>query len=149
MDINCIIEALRSTTIAEGQSQASDYLKKVHFLTLIKFILAMPINLKVSSVIGFPQVLLHVIQNEKLDCSIRQAAVIYLKNAIYEHWNIDKDENSAEKWELSEQDKAPLKQQIIPAIIHAPEPIKFIYRFNPIPSKSAFTESIYAVQYKV
>lgn len=107
MDINNIIEALRSTTIAEEQNQASEYLNKV------------------SSVIGFPQILLRIIQDAQLDYSLRQAAVIFLKNIIYEHWNVDDKYNNDEKqWELSEQDKTPLKHQIMQAIINSPEPIK-------------------------
>ena len=80
-----------------------------------------------SSVIGFPQLLLRSIQDEQLECAGRQAAVIDLKNVIDEHWEVEKDlQKEGKQWEMSEQDKAPLRTQIIPAILHSPEPIKYL-----------------------
>ncbi|KAF7637161.1 Importin N-terminal domain-containing protein [Meloidogyne graminicola] len=105
MEINHIIEALKSTTIPDGQSGASEYLKTV------------------SSLICFPQVLLQIIRNESLDCAVRQAAVIYMKNLFYEHWFVEKDKTN-NQWEVSEQDKIFIRQHIIETIISAPEPIK-------------------------
>lgn len=105
MEINHIVEALRSTTTAEGQEQASDYLKKI------------------SSLIGFPQILLRIIEDEQQESAVRQAAVIYLKNIIHEYWEVDKEHNEG-KWELSEQDKITLRQQLILTTINSPEPIK-------------------------
>ncbi|KAL3110544.1 hypothetical protein niasHT_020015 [Heterodera trifolii] len=103
MDINHVSEALRSTTVADSQGQASDYLKEI------------------SPVIGFPQLLLRLLQDEQLDCAVRQAAVIYFKNIICSHWEVDDEKK---RWTLSEQDKVSVKQQIIPAIIRSPEPIR-------------------------
>uniref|UniRef100_A0A183BZY4 Importin N-terminal domain-containing protein n=1 Tax=Globodera pallida TaxID=36090 RepID=A0A183BZY4_GLOPA len=104
MDINHVIEALRSTTVAEGQGQALDYLKKI------------------SPMIGFPQLLLRLLHDEQLDGVVRQAAVICFKNIVCQHWEVVDDEQKG--WTLNEQDKVPVKQQIIPAIIHAAQPIR-------------------------
>uniref|UniRef100_A0A914H6Q5 Importin N-terminal domain-containing protein n=1 Tax=Globodera rostochiensis TaxID=31243 RepID=A0A914H6Q5_GLORO len=85
MDINHVIEALRSTTVADGQGQASDYLKKI------------------SPVIGFPQLLLRLLHDEQLDGAVRQAAVICFKNIVCQHWEVVDDEEK--RWTLNEQDK--------------------------------------------
>jgi hypothetical protein len=61
-----------------------------------------------------------------LDCAVRQAAVIYLKNLLYEHWLVEK-EKSGGQWEFSEQDKVFFRQHIIETLINAPEPIRLIF----------------------
>jgi hypothetical protein len=82
-------------------------------------------QIKVSSLIGFPQILLRIIEDEQQESAVRQAAVIYLKNIIHEYWEVDKEHNEG-KWELSEQDKITLRQQLILTTINSPEPIKYI-----------------------
>ena len=122
MELNHIIEALKSTTIPEGQSGASEYLKTV--LNFLVFLLIL-FYFYVASLIGFPQALLQIIKDEHLDRAVRQAAVIYMKNILYEHWSVDKDKVGSQ-WEFSEQDKLFIKQHIIETIIIAPEPIKYL-----------------------
>uniref|UniRef100_A0A914MIF9 Importin N-terminal domain-containing protein n=1 Tax=Meloidogyne incognita TaxID=6306 RepID=A0A914MIF9_MELIC len=119
MELNHIIEALKSTTIPEGQSGASEYLKTV--LNFLVFLLIL-FYFYVASLIGFPQALLQIIKDEHLDRAVRQAAVIYMKNILYEHWSVEKDK-AGSQWEFSEQDKLFIKQHIIQTIIIAPEPI--------------------------
>uniref|UniRef100_A0A183BZY3 Importin N-terminal domain-containing protein n=1 Tax=Globodera pallida TaxID=36090 RepID=A0A183BZY3_GLOPA len=85
MDINHVIEALRSTTVAEGQGQALDYLKKI------------------SPMIGFPQLLLRLLHDEQLDGVVRHAAAICFKNIVCQHWEVVDDEQK--QWTLNEQDK--------------------------------------------
>lgn len=74
--------------------------------------------------IGFSQILLNLTVNEQIECAIRQAAVIYLKNLIHKRWVVDEGENELP---LSDQDKIPLRQKIIPSIIHSPDAIKYIF----------------------
>jgi len=58
---------------------------------------------------------------------VRQAAVIYLKNQIDKNWVVNaEDENDApiKTTAMAEQDKEAIRQTIIAAIVHSPEPIR-------------------------
>ena len=105
MEIQTIKEALRATTVAENQQHASDYLRES------------------SKMIGFSQILfgLATSNDDSVEYAVRQAAVIYLKNLIHKSWVVDEDDKELP---LSEQDKTPIRRQIISAIVNAPEPIR-------------------------
>lgn len=72
--------------------------------------------------IGFSQILLNLTTSDQFDNAVRQAAVIYLKNLINRRWVVLEGENDVA---LSDQDKVPIRQKIIPAIIHSPDTIKY------------------------
>uniref|UniRef100_A0A915DG54 Importin N-terminal domain-containing protein n=1 Tax=Ditylenchus dipsaci TaxID=166011 RepID=A0A915DG54_9BILA len=110
MEINAIKEALKATTVAENQEHASQYLKEA------------------SKMIGFSQILLDLANTNdpaEVEYAVRQAAVIYLKNLVHKCWVVEEEDSSTVKeLPLSEQDKTPIRQKIIPSIIHAPEAIR-------------------------
>lgn len=58
--------------------------------------------------------------------STRQAAVIYFKHLIQDSWEQDKDQNQEKPFSIAEQDKIPIRNNMIIAIINAPEPIRFL-----------------------
>ncbi|EJD73694.1 importin-beta domain-containing protein, variant [Loa loa] len=72
--------------------------------------------------IGFAPLLLHIIMDERVDCSARQAAVIYLKNVINRHWIMDEDDKHS--FSLPEQDKHLIRELIIDAIVASPEAVR-------------------------
>ncbi|KAH7696581.1 importin-beta domain-containing protein, partial [Aphelenchoides avenae] len=76
-----------------------------------------------SKMIGFPQVLLQLANDVELESTVRQAAVIYLKNVVHKAWVVDEDEKDT-TLPISEQDKTPIRQAIIGSIVNAPEPIR-------------------------
>ena len=57
---------------------------------------------------------------------VRQAGVIYLKNMISQFWAEKEADNPADAvpFSIHEQDKKPIRDSIIEAIIHAPDPVR-------------------------
>uniref|UniRef100_A0A915ASV6 Importin N-terminal domain-containing protein n=1 Tax=Parascaris univalens TaxID=6257 RepID=A0A915ASV6_PARUN len=60
---------------------------------------------KATKLMGFAPLLLQIIMDESVDCSARQAAVIYLKNVINRSWALDEEEKTSGTFVLPEQDK--------------------------------------------
>lgn len=119
MEVENIVKALKATTNAENQKEASDYLEKVTTAQRE----SLSCQLQMSKMIGFPQVLLQLANNVELESTVRQAAVIYLKNVVHKAWVVDEDEKDT-TLPISEQDKTPIRQAIIGSIVNAPEPIR-------------------------
>lgn len=70
---------------------------------------------------GFMSALLQIAINNNIQQSIRLAAVIYLKNFVSSQWN--QNDNS----HISENDKTFMKQNILQAIVHTPQQLKYVY----------------------
>ncbi|VDK80864.1 unnamed protein product [Onchocerca ochengi] len=104
MERENLIRALQATTSSTNQKEAAAYLEQ---------------NMKSM---GFTPLLLHIIMDEGMDCSVRQAAVIYLKNVINRHWVMDEDDKQS--FSLPEQDKHLIRELIIDAIVASPEAIR-------------------------
>lgn len=68
-----------------------------------------------STQAGFLPILFQIIMANQAQLAIRQSASIYLKNYVRKYW---------QKHEHIAQDKQALKQNILQAIVHAPQPIK-------------------------
>ena len=64
-------------------------------------------------------------RNGCLECAVRQAAVIYFKHMIQDHWELDDDEKK-DAQPLTEEDKIPIRENIFAAIIDSPEPIRLV-----------------------
>lgn len=65
--------------------------------------------------------------NEQVEYEVRQAAVIYFKNLINSNWVVEKEgqlEGNSNNFELSEHDKAPIRQKIMRFILNAAGPIQ-------------------------
>lgn len=74
--------------------------------------------------IGFPSILVGILRDSNMEISVRQSAVIYLKNLVNRAWKVD--EADREKiTQISEQDKIILRSHIVSWIVDAPEPIRF------------------------
>ncbi|VBB27537.1 unnamed protein product [Acanthocheilonema viteae] len=104
MERENLIRALQATTSSINQKEAAAYLEQ---------------NMRL---VGFTPLLLHIIMDERVDCSARQAAVIYLKNVINRHWIMDKDDKQS--FGLPEQDKHLIRELIIDAIVASPEAVR-------------------------
>lgn len=54
------------------------------------------------------------------------AGVIYLKNMITQFWSEKELENPADPvpFSIHEQDRKPIRENIVEAIIHAPDPVR-------------------------
>jgi hypothetical protein len=75
--------------------------------------------------IGFPSILVEIVRNSNQEISLRQAAVIFLKNFISRAWSVD-DLDKEKITPISEQDKVNLRSQIVVLIVESPEPIRLV-----------------------
>jgi len=108
MDVAKLVETLRSTLDPNQREQAEQQLTEVH------------------KIIGFAPVLLQVVMSDAVDMPVRQAGVIYLKNMLTQYWIEREPENVTDNvpFNIHENDRAPIRDNIIEAIIHAPEPVR-------------------------
>lgn len=108
MEVAKLIEVLRATLDPNQREQAEQQLTEVH------------------KIIGFAPVLLQVVMTGEIDMPVRQAGVIYLKNMLTQYWIEREPEHVTDKvpFNIHEQDRQPIRENIIEAIIHAPEPVR-------------------------
>lgn len=108
MDANKLIEVLRATLDPNQREEAEKQLEIVH------------------KIIGFAPILLQVVMEESIDMPVRQAGVIYLKNMCTQFWHDREAENPGDPvpFNIHEQDRLTIRNNIIEAVIHAPEPIR-------------------------
>ncbi|KAI8780568.1 importin-7, partial [Biomphalaria glabrata] len=80
----------------------------------------------VHKIIGFAPTLLQVVMTDQVDMPVRQAGVIYLKNMLTQYWMEREPECVTDPipFNIHEQDRQPIRDNIIEAIIHAPEPVR-------------------------
>ncbi len=63
----------------------------------------------------------------ELECAVRQAGVIYLKNMVVRFWEHDENDTNAteqQSFVIHEQDRHVIREHIVEAIILSPEPIR-------------------------
>lgn len=76
---------------------------------------------------GFVTLLLQVVMSNEIQAPVRQAGGIYLKNVIMQHWK-ERDPSDFPCGEapfvISDQDKVTIRDNIVEAVIHAPELIR-------------------------
>ena len=63
---------------------------------------------------------------DQLDMPIRQAGVIYLKNMVCQFWEEKEPSHPTEPipFFIHEQDKAQIRDNVVEAVIQAPEPVR-------------------------
>ncbi|XP_076472209.1 importin-7-like [Babylonia areolata] len=108
MDVAKLVEILRATLDPNHREEAEKQLTEIH------------------KIIGFGPVLLQVVMADQIDMPVRQAGVIYLKNMLTQFWSEKEVENPADPvpFSVHEQDRKHIRDNIIEAIIHAPDPIR-------------------------
>ncbi|XP_052689266.1 importin-7-like [Crassostrea angulata] len=108
MDAGKLIEVLRATLDPNQREQAEKQLTEVH------------------KIIGFSPILLQAIMSDQLDMPVRQAGVIYLKNMVTQFWQDREAEKPGDPvpFSIHEHDRAAVREHLIEAIIHAPEPVR-------------------------
>lgn len=81
---------------------------------------------EVHKIIGFSPILLQAIMSDQLDMPVRQAGVIYLKNMVTQFWQDREAEKPGDPvpFSIHEHDRAAVREHLIEAIIHAPEPVR-------------------------
>ena len=57
------------------------------------------------------------------------SGVVYLKNMVNQFWQDREVENPSDPvpFNIHEQDRLAIRNNIVEAIIHAPDPIRFVY----------------------
>ncbi|CAH0547642.1 unnamed protein product [Brassicogethes aeneus] len=107
MEIRKLIELLRATIDPNQRQQAEAELDKIH------------------KIIGFAPSLLQVVMLGECDMPVRQAGAIYLKNLVSQNWHDREPEpGEVQAFALHEQDRALIREQIVDAVVHAPELIR-------------------------
>uniref|UniRef100_UPI00358E494A importin-7-like isoform X2 n=1 Tax=Myxine glutinosa TaxID=7769 RepID=UPI00358E494A len=107
MDPARIVDALRGTMDPQLRQAAETELNQIH------------------KIISFAPTLLQIVMTEQLDKCVRQAGVIYLKNMITHFWP-DREAPRGEimPFNIHENDRQKIRDQIMEAIIEAPELIR-------------------------
>lgn len=75
---------------------------------------------------SFSTNLLQLVMSDQVQMPVRQAGAIYLKNLINQFWlerKVDKP-NELMPYCLQESDKVTIRENIIEAVIHSPDPIR-------------------------
>jgi importin-7 len=69
--------------------------------------------------------------SEQVQMPVRQAGAIYLKNMVSQYWMDRKAEkpNELVPFCLYDSDKQTIRDNLIEAVIHSPDPIRFIYKY--------------------
>jgi hypothetical protein len=107
-----LVSLLGSTLNPNLRKQAEDELGQIHTIN------------------GFSTTLLQLVMSEQVDMPIRQAGAIYLKNMVNQFWldnskKNDKDITTTQPmFMLNESDKATIRDLLIEAVIHSPDPIR-------------------------
>lgn len=77
---------------------------------------------------GFATTLLQLIMSEQVEMPARQAGAIYLKNTVSHYWEAVKplgpDDTTTPTQSLAEHDKQTIRDNLIEAVIHSPDPIR-------------------------
>lgn len=82
-----------------------------------------------QKIISFTPSLLQIVMSDKVECHIRQAGVIYLKNMISSYWDekpaeIKHKDSTGLVFTIHEQDRHIIRDSIVEAIVHSPEVIR-------------------------
>ncbi|KAK6191779.1 hypothetical protein SNE40_003377 [Patella caerulea] len=103
-----LVEVLRATLDPGQREQAEQQLTEIH------------------KIIGFSPVLLQLVMGDQIDMPVRQAGAIYMKNMVTQFWAEREAENPGDPvpFSIHEQDRAAIRENIIEAIIHAPELVR-------------------------
>uniref|UniRef100_A0A915KPT7 Importin N-terminal domain-containing protein n=1 Tax=Romanomermis culicivorax TaxID=13658 RepID=A0A915KPT7_ROMCU len=115
LDEKHLTAALKASLDAQERENAENYLNAV------------------TNIIGYTPALLKIVVDENVECPVRQAAIILLKNLISAHWNDDhqntNEDKKGEKQQqqgalIHEQDRHLIRQSIVESIINCPEVIR-------------------------
>jgi hypothetical protein len=103
-----LVNLLESTLNPTLRKQAEDELSAVH------------------NAPGFSTTLLQLIMSDQIQMPVRQAGAIYLKNMINQFWPERKAEKPNEilPFSMHETDKQTIRDNLIEAVIHSPDPIR-------------------------
>uniref|UniRef100_A0A2R5LJV7 Putative nuclear transport receptor ranbp7/ranbp8 importin beta superfamily n=1 Tax=Ornithodoros turicata TaxID=34597 RepID=A0A2R5LJV7_9ACAR len=106
MDPSQLIEILRATIDPNQRENAEKQLEQVH------------------KIIGFAPSLLQVVMTNAVDMPVRQAGAIYLKNLVMQFWQEREPTGTTLHFHVHEQDRAMVRDAIVDAMVHAPDPIR-------------------------
>ena len=80
---------------------------------------------------GFTPLLLRLIMSDEVAMPVRQSGAVYLKNMCTQSWN-DRVDNQGtpitDIFSIHENDRVLIRENIVEAIIHAPDIIRYVYQ---------------------
>lgn len=105
MDIVKLAEVFKST-LDGNYNQAEKQLEQIH------------------KIIGFLPTVLQIVMETNIELPVRQAAVIYFKNEVYNYWQEKDSKNNQQPYSIHEQDRALIRNSIIDALVLSTEVIR-------------------------
>ncbi len=126
-----LVTLLESTLNPTLRKQAEDELGVVRFRLIFEQICAVIYFsiIKIHNTAGFSFNLLQLVMTDQVQMPVRQAGAIYLKNMINQYWierKLDKP-NELVPFFLPESDKSLIRDNLIEALIHSPDPIRYLF----------------------
>ncbi|CAK8692133.1 unnamed protein product [Clavelina lepadiformis] len=109
MDPAKVVNVLEGTMSPNLRKEAENQLEQMH------------------KIAGFAPLLLQLIMSEEVQMSVRQSGAIYLKNLCTQSWHDRTDRDGTpipDVFSIHENDRAILRENIVEAIIHAPDIIR-------------------------
>lgn len=85
--------------------------------------------LQMHKIAGFTPLLLQLVMSDEIVMATRQSGAIYLKNMCTQSWHDRVDRDGApitEIFSIHENDRAVIRENIVEAIIHAPDIIRCV-----------------------
>ncbi|KAF7491892.1 Importin-7 [Sarcoptes scabiei] len=79
---------------------------------------------EIHKIIGFLPTVLQIVMESTIELSIRQAAVVYLKNEIYYYWEEKEMKKNEPQYSIHEQDRNLIRNSIVDALILSPDSIR-------------------------
>lgn len=107
-----LVKLLDSTLNPTLRKQAEDELGNIH------------------NMVGFTTTLLQLVMSDQIQMPVRQAGAIYFKNMVNQYWIERKAEkpNEIVPFCLHESDKNTIRDNLIEAVIHSPDPIRYLQK---------------------
>lgn len=123
MDIVKLAEVFKST-LDGNYNQAEKQLEQVINILSIFFIYFKLSIAQIHKIIGFLPTVLQIVMETNIELPVRQAAVIYFKNEVYNYWQEKDSKNNQQPYSIHEQDRALIRNSIIDALVLSTEVIR-------------------------
>nr|SZF06517.1 importin-7 isoform X1 [Psoroptes ovis] len=105
MDVMKLVEIFRGT-FDGNYNQAEKQLEQIH------------------KIIGFLPTVLQIVMETNIELPVRQAAVIYFKNEVFNHWESKESKNNQQIFSIHEQDRQLIRNSIIDALVLSTDVIR-------------------------
>ncbi|OTF78103.1 importin-7-like protein [Euroglyphus maynei] len=104
---------------------------------------------QIHKIIGFLPTVLQIVMESNFELPVRQAAVIYFKNEVFNYWQEKETKNNQPPYSIHEQDRALIRNSIIDALVLSTDVIRnslsmalnYIIKYD-FPEKLVITDKI-------